>query len=42
MKWAPINESIVKTRFYYRFAKTTVLQTYAATNEACEEKEDPA
>ena len=32
---------IIRARFYSRFAKTTVLQTYAPTNEACEkEKED--
>ena len=40
MEWAPINERIIRARFYSRFAKTTVLQTYAPTNEACEEEKE--
>ena len=40
MEWAPINERIIRARFYSRFAKTTVLQTYAPTNEVCEEEKE--
>ena len=40
MEWAPINERIIRARFYSRFAKATVLQTYAPTNEACEEEKE--
>lgn len=38
--WTPINDRIIKDRFYSKYIKTTVLQVYAPTNEAPEEVKD--
>ena len=34
LKWNPVNERIMSARFNSRFAKLTVIQVYAPTNDA--------
>ena len=39
--WSPINERVIKARFYSKFVKLTVIHVYAPTNDADEQtKED--
>ena len=33
LEWQPVNERIIRARFYSRFIKTTVIQIYAPTEE---------
>ena len=40
MEWNPISSRIITARFYSRFRRTTIIQTYAPTNEAAEEDKD--
>ena len=40
MGWEPVNERIIRARFYSKFAKTTVIQCYAPTELATEEEKD--
>ena len=35
--WSPINERIIKARFYSKFVKLTVKHVYAPTNDADEQ-----
>ena len=35
--WSPINERIIKARFYSRFIKLTILHMYAPINDADEQ-----
>ena len=39
--WSPINERMIKARFYSKFVKVTMIHVYAPTNDADEQtKED--
>ena len=39
--WSPINERMIKARFYSKFVKLTMIHAYAPTNDADEvTKED--
>ena len=38
--WSPINERIIKARFYSKFVKLTVIHVYAPTNDADEQTKD--
>ena len=38
--WTPVNDRIIKARFYSKYIKTTVIQVYAPTNEAPEDVKD--
>ena len=40
MEWTPISKRIIKARFYSKYKKLTVIQTYAATNDAVDEEKD--
>ena len=41
MEWEPVNDRIIRARFFSKFAKTTILQCYAPTDVADEkDKED--
>ena len=36
--WEPVNERIIRARFFSKYAKTTVIQCYAPTEQATEEE----
>ena len=36
--WSPINERIIKARFYSKFVKLTMIHVYAPTNDADERR----
>ena len=38
MEWTPISKRIIKARFYSKYKKLAVIQTYAPTNEAVDEE----
>ena len=38
--WEPVNERIIKARFFSRFVKMTIIQVYAPTNDAEEEDKE--
>ena len=38
--WTPVNDRIIKARFYSKYIKTTVIQIYAPTNETSDEMKD--
>ena len=40
MEWTPISERIIKARFYSKYKRLTVIQTYAPTNDALNEEKD--
>lgn len=37
MSWKPVSDRIITARFYSKYIKTTIIQTYAPTNEADDE-----
>ena len=39
-EWEPVNERIIRARFYSKHIKLTVIQCYAPTNEASEDEKD--
>jgi hypothetical protein len=39
-EWAPINDRIIKARFWSKFIKTTLVQIYAPTNKSEDEDKD--
>ena len=38
MGWEPVNERIIRARFFSKYAKTTVIQCYAPTEQTTEEE----
>ncbi|XP_063427083.1 craniofacial development protein 2-like [Mytilus trossulus] len=40
MEWTPIKKRMIKARFYSKYEKLTVIQTYAPTNDAKEEEKE--
>ena len=38
MEWTPISKRIIKARFYSKYKKLTVIQTYAPMNDAMDEE----
>ena len=40
LKWNPVNERIMSARFNSRFAKLTIIQVYAPTNDAEDESKE--
>ena len=40
MEWEPINERLIRARFNSIYAKTTIIQCYAPTNDADDEAKD--
>ena len=40
LKWNPVNERIRSARFNSRFAKLTIIQVYAPTNDAEDESKE--
>ena len=40
MEWEPVNERIIRARFFSRHIKLTVIQCYAPTNDASEEEKE--
>ena len=38
MEWTPISKRIIKARFYSKYKKLTVIQTYAPTNDAMDKE----
>ena len=40
MEWEPVNERIIRARFFSRHSKLTVIQCYAPTNDATDEEKE--
>ena len=40
MGWEPVNERIIRARFFSRHFKLMVIQCYAPTNDASEEEKE--
>ncbi|GFR93740.1 craniofacial development protein 2-like [Elysia marginata] len=40
MEWEPINHRIIRARLYSRFAKLTIVQCYAPTEDAADDEKD--
>ena len=40
LEWQPVNERIIRARFYSGFIKTTVIQIYAPTENSSDEEKD--
>ena len=40
IEWSPINERIIKARFYSKFVRLTTIHVYAPTNDADEERKE--
>ena len=40
MEWTPISKRIIEARFYSKYKKPTVIQTYAPTTDVVDEEKD--
>ncbi|XP_039403554.1 uncharacterized protein LOC120409474, partial [Mauremys reevesii] len=40
LEWSPVTSRIIRARFFSRYAKTTIIQCYAPTQQAEEEEKD--